>query len=297
MKSIRLDLALAGFLLAATLLPNSHAAVGGAVEQHLGVAEASDEGQRAIKKFVVAPGLKVNLFAAEPFLANQVSFTTDERGRWYVAETFRVYTGVPDASEHLDWVDEDLACQTVEERLALLKRKYGDHFNELTNFSEKIVRIEDRDGDGVADSSTLFADGFNTPLDGIGAGVLARGDSVWFANIPNLWLLRDTNHTGIGKKQPREYLLESIVSPNAKIATGFESVTLTMKNGATHAGAVKQETADWLELNSPEDGFLQLAKKDITERQRGLSGMPDGFGQTLTKRDLRDLVEFLANLK
>ena len=105
------------------------------------------------------------------------------------------------------------------------------------------------------------------------------------------------NLTGIGKKQPREYLLESIVSPNAKIATGFESVTLTMKNGATHAGAVKQETADWLELNSPEDGFLQLVKKDIAERQRGLSGMPEGFGQTLSKRDLRDLVEFLAKLK
>ncbi len=186
------------FVLAAvSLLPCAHAAVGGAVEQRLGVAEASDEGLRAIKKFEVAEGLKVELFAAEPFLANPVSFTTDEHGRWYVAETFRVYTGVPDASEHLDWVDEDLACQTVEERLALLKRKYGDHFGELTNFSEKIVRIEDRDGDGVAESSTLFADGFNTPLDGIGAGVLARGDRVWFANIPNLWLLRDTNGTGV----------------------------------------------------------------------------------------------------
>ncbi len=179
------------------VIPRSCAAGNGAAEQQLGVAEASNEGQLALKQFEIARGLKVGLFAAEPFLANPVSFTTDERGRWYVAETFRVYTGVPDASEHLDWVDEDLACQTVEERLALLKRKYGDHFAELTNFSEKIVRIEDRDGDGIADTSTLFADGFNTPLDGIGAGVLARGDSVWFANIPNLWLLRDTNHTGV----------------------------------------------------------------------------------------------------
>ena len=105
------------------------------------------------------------------------------------------------------------------------------------------------------------------------------------------------NLTGIGKKQTREYLLESIVSPNAKIAVGFESVTLIMKSGASHAGAVKQETAEWLELNSPEDGFLQLAKNKIAERQRGLSGMPDGFGQTLSKRDLRDLVEILVNLK
>ena len=177
------------------------AAGNGSVGQQIGVAEASDEGQLAIKKFELAPGLSIHLFAAEPVLANPVSFSTDGQGRWYVAETFRVYTGVPDASEHLDWVEEDLACRTVEDRLALLHRKYGDHFPELTTFSERIVRIEDEDGDGVADHSTVFADGFNTPLDGIGAGVLARGTNVWFANIPNLWLLQDTNHSGVANNR------------------------------------------------------------------------------------------------
>ncbi len=187
---------------AATGTPSFIFAAGnGSVEQQIGVAEASDEGQLAIKKFEVAPGLSVHLFAAEPFLANPVSFTTDGQGRWYVAETFRVYTGVPDASEHLDWVEEDLACRTVDDRLALLHRKYGDHFPELTTFSERIVRIEDKDGDGVADHSTVYADGFNSPLDGIGAGVLARGTNVWFANIPNLWLLQDTNHMGVASNR------------------------------------------------------------------------------------------------
>jgi hypothetical protein len=46
-----------------------------------------------------------------------------------------------------------------------------------------------------------------------------------------------------------------------------------------------------------EDGFLNLRKNDIATRQRGLSGMPEGFGQSLTKRELRDLVEFMATLK
>ena len=177
------------------------AAGNGGVEQQIGVAEASDEGQLAIKKFEVAPGLSVSLFAAEPLLANPVSFTTDGHGRWYVAETFRVYTGVPDVSEHLDWVEEDLACRTVEDRIALLHRKYGDHFSELTTFSERIVKIEDQDGGGVADHSSVFADGFNTPLDGIGAGVLAHGTNIWFANIPNLWLLRDTNNSGVANER------------------------------------------------------------------------------------------------
>ena len=104
------------------------------------------------------------------------------------------------------------------------------------------------------------------------------------------------NLAGIGQRQVREYLLESLVAPNAKIAPGFEGVTLTMKNGTLHAGSVKQETNDELVLNSPEEGVLTLRKSDIIDRQRGLSGMPEGLGQTLSKRDLRDLIEFLTTL-
>src|SRR5688572_15939032 len=60
------------------------------------VAPASNEGELAIKKFTVAPGLKVDLWAAEPHLANPVGFGFDEQGRAYVAETFRLHAGVPD---------------------------------------------------------------------------------------------------------------------------------------------------------------------------------------------------------
>ena len=47
------------------------------------VAEASNEGELAIKKFKVPAGLKVELIAAEPHLANPVSFCFDEQGRIY----------------------------------------------------------------------------------------------------------------------------------------------------------------------------------------------------------------------
>ena len=53
------------------------------------VVGASDEGQNAIKTFKFDAGLKCELWAAEPLLGNPVSFTQDEKGRWYVAETFR----------------------------------------------------------------------------------------------------------------------------------------------------------------------------------------------------------------
>jgi len=102
---------------------------------------------------------------------------------------------------------------------------------------------------------------------------------------------------GIATRQPREHLLESIVFPNRQIAAGFETVTLTMKNGAPYAGLVKGETISELVLQTPEEGEVRLTKADIQERAKGLSGMPEGLGQLLSRQELRDVVEFLGTLK
>ncbi len=53
------------------------------------IAGASDEAAKAIGRFQLAPGLKCELWAAEPMLANPVAFSFDEKGRCYVGETFR----------------------------------------------------------------------------------------------------------------------------------------------------------------------------------------------------------------
>src|SRR5207249_7124243 len=48
----------------------------------------------------------------------------------------------------------------------------------------------------AADKSTVFADDFHRAADGIGAGLFARRGTVWFACIPDLWLLRDPKGGG-----------------------------------------------------------------------------------------------------
>jgi quinoprotein glucose dehydrogenase len=103
--------------------------------------------------------------------------------------------------------------------------------------------------------------------------------------------------TGIGSRQDRQYLLESIVFPNKHIAQGFESVVVTLKNTTSYAGVLKSETPQILEINSPEDGLIQVKKAEIKLRERGLSAMPEELRQVLTKQDLRDLVEFLSTSK
>jgi len=102
------------------------------------------------------------------------------------------------------------------------------------------------------------------------------------------------NLTGLGTRQTREYILESIIFPNKKIAPGFETLLVTLKNDTSYAGILKAEGDLTLEINSPEDGLVKINKPDIKARSRGLSGMPEELRQVLTKQDVRNLVEFLS---
>ena len=186
-----------GLLLAAPLLSQAQHQLSHSSASKAYVAPASNEGQLAIKRIKPAAGLKVDLWAAEPMLANPVAFCFDEKGRAYVCETFRLGAGVDDIRGIMDWLNEDLASRSVDDRLSEMKRHLGDRFATYSDQSERIRLLEDRSGQGKADHSTVFAESFNTPLDGIGAGVLARNGKVWFTDIPNLWLLRDTNGDGV----------------------------------------------------------------------------------------------------
>jgi quinoprotein glucose dehydrogenase len=168
------------------------------------IAPASDEAARASRTFRVPQGLRVELFAAEPMLANPVAFCLDEKGVAYVAETFRHGAGVTDTRSHMNWLDDDLASRTVADRVAMYRKYLGAGFASYSVEHERLRRLVDRDGDGHADASTVFADGFNDPAAGIGAGVLARGGDVWYACIPWLWKLRDND--GDGKADRRDLL-------------------------------------------------------------------------------------------
>jgi quinoprotein glucose dehydrogenase len=101
----------------------------------------------------------------------------------------------------------------------------------------------------------------------------------------------------VGKNHDRNYLLEAVVFPSKHFAPGFESVMLTMKDGGIHGGTVKSESKTDLSLESIEEGLVSLQKTLIAERERGVSGMPEGFGYILSRRELRDLVAYLASLK
>lgn len=154
----------------------------------LSLAEAQKPDER-VAPVKVEKGLHVEVWAAEPLLKNPVAFCFDEKGNAYVAETNRVNAGTPDTRSFMHWLDEDLACRTVADRVAMYKKhKYVGHEN-----NDDIVRkVWDSTGSGKADKSSVFSKGYNQPADGLGAGVLARKGQVYFTNIPDLYVLKDT---------------------------------------------------------------------------------------------------------
>ena len=166
------------------------------------IAPASGDAERAMQGFKLADGVSVSLFAAEPMLANPVAFCLDEQGRVFVAETFRQGKGgVTDNRDNMHWLHDDLAAQTVEDRLAFFQKHLKERVSQYAQEHDRIRLLVDQDGDGKADTATVFADGFNGIVDGTGAGLLARRGQVLYTCIPKLWSLRDNNNDGVADER------------------------------------------------------------------------------------------------
>jgi len=228
----------------------------------------------AIQSFSHDPGLKIELFAAEPLLKNPVAFAPDEKGRWYIAETYRQERGVEDNRAHANWLNDDIASRTVEDRLAMINKFYRDpqkFAEKFTTEQERVVRIEDSNGDGVADKQTIFADGFREPLDGTGAGVIARGSDVWWTCIPHLWHFRDADGDGIA--EVKEKLLSGFgvkyafrghdmhglrFGPDGKLyfSIGDRGINVRAKEGAQF---VEPDTGSVMRCNPDGTGFEVFA--------------------------------------
>jgi quinoprotein glucose dehydrogenase len=156
-------------------------------------ANGSDPGEAA-SRAVVEGGLKATVWAAEPLLENPVVFGFDHSGACYVIETNRFKAGVPDTRDHMYWLDDDIGARTVEDRVAMYNRQYPGKrtYTGYEKNSEIVRKVWDSTGSGLADKSSVFAEGFNAQADGVAAGVLARGKDVFFACIPSLYKLTDT---------------------------------------------------------------------------------------------------------
>jgi quinoprotein glucose dehydrogenase len=103
--------------------------------------------------------------------------------------------------------------------------------------------------------------------------------------------------TKVSEQKTREYLLDSILAPNKQIAEGWGQTAFQLRNDAVEVGRVEKETDAAVTLILTDGQRKTIAKADIKARKAALSSMPEDIAKQLSKRDLRDLVEFLSTLK
>lgn len=135
-------------------------------------------------------------------IMSPTALTFDEQGNIYVSETHRFRFGIEDDRKHLYWYLDDLAAKTVDDRRKLHEKWKGKvSMEHMTSKSEVIRRFSDSNGDGSFDKVNVFSDSYNDVLDGTGAGVFFYGGSLYFACIPKIYKLRDTDNDGVADEK------------------------------------------------------------------------------------------------
>jgi quinoprotein glucose dehydrogenase len=165
---------------------------------------------------VLGAEVKPFKWSGELNVPDPTSVTFDEAGNAYVASTTRRKVGDLDIREHRAWIPDDVGLTSPAEKLAFFQRELApgkmktsrgslkDHnkdgsvdWKDLTFHQERIYKLTDTDRDGVADKITVFAEGFNSPVSGIAAGVLYFDGWVYLTAIPDVWRLKDTDGDGV----------------------------------------------------------------------------------------------------
>jgi putative heme-binding domain-containing protein len=102
--------------------------------------------------------------------------------------------------------------------------------------------------------------------------------------------------SNIGSILTREQILEAMVDPGARLSPGFGTVKVTLTDGSEATGTLMEENAKEIMLKTSDAEPLEIELSRISKRQNSPSSMPP-VGKVLSKREVRDLVEFLANQK
>jgi putative membrane-bound dehydrogenase-like protein len=134
--------------------------------------------ENALAAMKTAEGIQVDLFAAEPLLTNPTNMAVDARGRIWV-------------------------CEANNYRLP-----YNPTFEERPA-GDRILILEDTDGDGRADGSKVFYQG---PEINAALGITVLGNRVIVSHSPNIFVFTDED--GDDKPDLRDTLFTGIDGPD-----------------------------------------------------------------------------------
>ncbi|WP_088340831.1 PVC-type heme-binding CxxCH protein [Robiginitalea sediminis] len=174
----------------------------------------------------VADGLELSLWATDSLAPDPVSMDIDKWGRIYLTRTNRQKHSEFDIRGHQDWMTASISLQSVEDRRQFLRQTFAPEkseanswledlnndsihdWNDLRVEEDEVWRLEDRDGDGIADISTRILSDFNEEVSDVAGAILVEDDAVYVGIAPDFWRLTDTNG-------------DEVLDTKESLATGF----------------------------------------------------------------------------
>ena len=168
-----------------------------------------------VKPVIADSGLSLHLWGTDSLVISPIGISIDNEGKLYYTTTDRQKNSEFDIRGHRDWEIPSISLQTVEDKRAFLhkelspenskKNKWladlnGDSshdWKDMTVEKEFVYRVEDTNGDGIADQSQKVVADFNDETTDVAGSVLKDGDNLYVAVAPDLWKLKDKNGDGI----------------------------------------------------------------------------------------------------
>ncbi len=258
-------------------------------------------------------GVELKIWAPDGLIADPVALEVTPDGTVYVAGTQR--NNLPlDIRGHQDWMTTAHTMKTV----ADLRRFYTDvmspansakngwipdangdgvkDIRDLAEFKERVYRVQDTDGDGIADTSQIVYEGFNDDptWDTIG-GVLTDEKDLIVVVPPGIYRLHDAK--GDGKFSQRSTIAEGmnihpafgghgtsgvLMGPDGRLywEVGDIGLNVTDRNGKTWAypnrGAVMRSDPDGSNFEVFASGIRNLQEFAFDERGNLISVDNDG---------------------
>lgn len=102
--------------------------------------------------------------------------------------------------------------------------------------------------------------------------------------------------SAVGGASPTEYVVTSILNPNAAIKEQYATKILTTTDGRVLTGIVRDRDEIKIRINDAESREVDVPISDIEEESDGPSLMPQGLTRFLTRDELVDLARFVSEL-
>ncbi|HAE10672.1 MAG TPA: hypothetical protein DCG39_03415 [Opitutae bacterium] len=110
--------------------------------------------------------------------------------------------------------------------------------------------------------------------------------------------IKGPNLSALAAGLPTDLIVESVLWPARQIKEGYETVTITTKDGRIYSGflqAAERKAISVRDLASGE--VVVVPSTNLVSRSKAQTVMPPSLTDSLTRAELRDLIKYLSTLK